>query len=133
MHSNSNLAKSMTHYNRTKELITWFLTIQFPALFSHVQHTNTTVAESFIELGWQLRFHHITSQRAENELTSLMNLINDITLTEEADVRTMRFSPHKKKSVKACYCAMNFGGVTVLGNSDIWNSLAPKNAKKLCG
>jgi hypothetical protein len=25
--SNSNFAKSMTHYNQTKELITWFLTI----------------------------------------------------------------------------------------------------------
>jgi hypothetical protein len=72
------------------------------------------------------RFRHITSQRAENELTSLMNLINDITLNEEADVRTMRFCPHKKKSVKACYYAMNFRGVTVLGNTDIWNSLASK-------
>jgi hypothetical protein len=26
-HSNSNLAKSMTHHNRTKELITWFLNL----------------------------------------------------------------------------------------------------------
>jgi hypothetical protein len=105
------------------------LSIQFPALFSHVQHPNMTVAESFTELGWQLRFCHITSQRAENELTSLMNLINDITLTEEAEVQTMRFGPHKKNSVKACYYAMNFGGVTVLSNSDIWNSLAPKKCK----
>jgi hypothetical protein len=24
---------------------------------------------------------------------------------------------------------MNFGGVTILGNLDIWNSLVPKNAK----
>jgi hypothetical protein len=32
------------------------LSIQFPALFSHVQHPNRTVAESFIENGWQLRF-----------------------------------------------------------------------------
>jgi hypothetical protein len=108
------------------------LSIQFPALFSHVQHPNMTVAESFTELGWQLRFCHITSQRAENELTSLMNLINDITLIEEAEVQTMRFGPHKKNSVKACYYAMNFGGVTIIGNSDIWNSLAPKNAKKMC-
>jgi hypothetical protein len=62
------------------------LLIQFPALFSHVQRPNTTIIESFTKLGWQLRFHHITSQRAENELTSLMNLINDITLNEEANV-----------------------------------------------
>jgi hypothetical protein len=61
-----------------------------------------------------------------------MNLINDITLTEEADVQTMRFGPHKKNSVKACYYAMNFGGVTILGNSGIWNSLAPKKCKKIC-
>jgi hypothetical protein len=73
------------------------LSIQFPALFSHVQHPNMTIAKSFTELGWQLRFCHITSQRVKNELTSLMNLINDITLTEEADVRTMRFGPHKNK------------------------------------
>jgi hypothetical protein len=26
-HSNSNLAKSMTHHNQTKELITWFLNL----------------------------------------------------------------------------------------------------------
>jgi hypothetical protein len=27
--SNSNLAKSMTHHNQTKELITWFLNLPF--------------------------------------------------------------------------------------------------------
>jgi hypothetical protein len=27
MHSNSNLAKSMTHHNQTKELTTWFLNL----------------------------------------------------------------------------------------------------------
>jgi hypothetical protein len=105
------------------------LLIQFPALFSHVQHPNMTVAESFIDLGWQLRFRHLTSQRVKNELTSLLNLINDVILNGEADERTMGFDPHKKNSVKACYYAMNFGGVTVLGNMDIWNSLAPKKCK----
>jgi hypothetical protein len=53
-----------------------------------------------------------------------MNLIGDITLNEEYDTRYMRFRPHKTFSVKACYYAINFGGATVLGNSDIWNSLA---------
>jgi hypothetical protein len=42
---------------------------------------------------------------------------------------SMRFGPYKKFSVKACYYAMNFGGVTVLGNTDIWNSLTPKKCK----
>jgi hypothetical protein len=51
-----------------------------------------------------------------------MNLIGDITLNGEPDSRSMRFGPHKKFSVKACYYAMNFGGVSVLGNTDIWNS-----------
>jgi hypothetical protein len=32
------------------------LSIQFLALFSHVQQTNITVAECFSEIGWQLRF-----------------------------------------------------------------------------
>jgi hypothetical protein len=40
----------------------------------------------------------------------------------------MRFRPHKNFSGKACYYALNIGGFTVLGNTDIWNSLAPKNA-----
>jgi hypothetical protein len=66
------------------------------------------------------------SDRAENELTALLDLISNITLNEEADSRSMRFRPHKKFSVKACHYAMNYGGVTVLGNSDIWNSLAPE-------
>jgi hypothetical protein len=41
------------------------LSIQFPALFSHVQLPNRIVAELFIENGWQLRFCHITSRRDE--------------------------------------------------------------------
>jgi hypothetical protein len=55
-----------------------------------------------------------------------MNLIEDITLNGEPNTQYMRFGPHKNFSVKACYYAMNYGGVTVLGNTDIWNSLAPK-------
>jgi hypothetical protein len=105
------------------------LSIQFPTLFSNVQQTNVTVAESFSEMGWQLRFQHITSLRAEQELDDLINIIGDITLSEEPDTRFMRFGPHKTFSVKACYYAMNCGGVTILGNSDIWNSLAPKKCK----
>jgi hypothetical protein len=31
----------------------------------------------------------------------------------------MRFVPPKNFSVKACYYLMNYGGVTVLGNTDI--------------
>jgi hypothetical protein len=85
------------------------------------------VVESFSEIGWQLRFCHITSQRAERELDALMDLIRDITLSEKPNIRNMRFGPHKNFSVKACYYAMNFGGVTVLGNKDIWNSLVHKN------
>jgi hypothetical protein len=109
------------------------LSTQFPALFSHVQHTNVTVAESFSENGWQLRFHHITSHRAERELDELFNLIGGITLNEGPGIRSMRFGPHKNFSVKAWYFAMNYGGVTVLGNTKIWNSLAQKNVKYLLG
>jgi hypothetical protein len=32
------------------------LSIQFLALFSHVQQPNRIVAESFSDIGWQLRF-----------------------------------------------------------------------------
>jgi hypothetical protein len=41
----------------------------------------------------------------------------------------MRFGPYKSFSVKACYFAMNYGGVTIFGNTEIWNSLAPKKCK----
>jgi hypothetical protein len=105
------------------------LSTQFPALFSHVQHTNVTVAESFSKNGWQLRFHHITSHRAERELDELFNLIGGITLNEGPDIRSMRFGPHKNFSVKAWYFAMNYGGVAVLGNTKIRNSLAQKKCK----
>jgi hypothetical protein len=33
--SNSNLAKSMTHHNQTKEWTTWFLKYKFPLKSSH--------------------------------------------------------------------------------------------------
>jgi hypothetical protein len=105
------------------------LSIQSPSLFSHVQQTNITVAECFSEMGWQLRFRHITSHMAKQELNDLINIIGDITLSEEPDTRFMRFGPHKTFLVKACYYAMNYGGVTVLGNSEIWNSLALKKCK----
>jgi hypothetical protein len=71
------------------------LSTQFSAPFSHVQHTNVTVAESFSENGWQLRFRHITSHKAEIELEALLNLIGGITLNGEPDIRSMRFGPHK--------------------------------------
>jgi hypothetical protein len=60
-----------------------------------------------------------------------MNIVGDITLSEESDTRFTRFGPHKTFSFKACYYAMNYGGVTVLGNSEIWNSLALKKCKNL--
>jgi hypothetical protein len=103
------------------------------ALFSHIQQINVTVVEPFSEIGWQLRFCHITSQIAERELDALMDLIGDITLSEKPNIRNMRFEPHKNFSVKTCYYAMNFGGVTVLGNTNICNSLAQKNVKYLLG
>jgi hypothetical protein len=109
------------------------LSTQFLALFSHVQHTNVIIAKSFSENGWQLRFRHITSHRAKRELDELFNLIGGITLNEGPDIRSMRFGSHKNFSVKACYFAMNYGGVTVLGNTEIWNSLAPKNINYLLG
>jgi hypothetical protein len=106
------------------------LAVQFPALFSLVQKPNGTVADSFSELGWQLHFRHITSQRAGRELRDLLNRLNVVSLNEEADVRIMRFGPNKHFSVKAFYhYAMNFGGVTCLGNSEISTSLAPKKYK----
>jgi hypothetical protein len=91
------------------------------------------IAKSFSENGWQLRFRHITSHRAKRELDELFNLIGGITLNEGPDIRSMRFGSHKNFSVKACYFAMNYGGVTVLGNTEIWNSLAPKNISYLLG
>jgi hypothetical protein len=45
----------------------------------------------------------------------------------------MRFGPPKNFLVKACYYIMNYGGVTVLVNTDIWNLPAPKNIKNLRG
>jgi hypothetical protein len=65
------------------------LSIQFPTLFSHIQHPNRTVVESFTENGWQLRFRHITFRRAERELDNLMDLIDGIILNDEADTRSL--------------------------------------------
>jgi hypothetical protein len=93
---------------------------QFPALYTHVQNPNGKVADSS-ELGWQLRLRHITSQRAERELLMLLNMLSDISLNKEADVRMMRFRPSKHFFIKACYYAMNFflGGGDMSGNLDL--------------
>jgi hypothetical protein len=105
------------------------LSIQYPALFSHVRNPNTTVAEAYTGIGWQLRLNHITSQRAENEMLQLLDRIANVELNEESDLRYMRFGPEKHFSVKGCYYALNFGGVTCSGNSEIWNSWPPKKCK----
>jgi hypothetical protein len=52
-----------------------------------------------------------------------------VVLNEEDDMRQMRFGPGKEFSVKNWNNAVNFGGTTCLGNSEIWNSLAPKKSK----
>jgi hypothetical protein len=102
------------------------LSIQYPALFSHVQNPNITVAESCTELGWQIRLRHLTSLRAENEL---LNRLEQISLREEPDERYMRFGPDKKFLVKGCYHALNFGGTTIPGHKEVWDSWAPKKCK----
>jgi hypothetical protein len=71
------------------------LSIQYPALF-YMFKMHVTVAECFTKNGWQLRFRHTTSQRADNELLALMSRIENISLNEEADTRFMRFGPDKK-------------------------------------
>jgi hypothetical protein len=95
------------------------LSIQLPTLFSHVQNANISVADSYSDIGWQLRFRHLTSQRAEIELNQLLNQIGEVTLNDGPDIRSMRFGPNKHFSVKACYYAMNFRGVSCLGNEEI--------------
>jgi hypothetical protein len=55
--SNSNLAKSMTHHNQTKEQITWFLrrTLKLPK-YGHLKRsvwsleTNTSLPQEFLEI-----------------------------------------------------------------------------------
>jgi hypothetical protein len=105
------------------------LSIQFPALFSHVQNPNLTVADCRSEIGWQIRIRPITSNQADSELTRLMNLLENVELNANADKRFMRFGPTKHFSVKGCYFALNVGETTYLGNNEIWSSLAPKKCK----
>jgi hypothetical protein len=73
----------------------WFgnkpLSIQYPTLFSHVQNSNINVADAYSEIGWQLRFRHITTHRAEKELISLLHELENVTLTEVPDECFMRF------------------------------------------
>jgi hypothetical protein len=63
----------------------------------------------------------------------LSNLIDGISLNGETDVHSMRFGVYKNFLVKTCYYAMNYEVVTVLGNTDFWSSLAPKNVRSLHG
>jgi hypothetical protein len=105
------------------------LSVQFPALFSHVQSSNVLVADCCTDNGWMLRFRHITFHRAQEELGLLLDRLNLVSLSEESDEQFMRFGPNKNFSVKNCYYALNFGGVSCVGNREIWNSFAPKKCK----
>jgi hypothetical protein len=81
----------------------------------------------------QFRLRHITSHSEDNELIELLNRLENINLNDIPDKCFMRFGPTKNFSVKGCYHAINFGGTSALGNTEIWNSLAPKNARFLHG
>jgi hypothetical protein len=84
------------------------LSEQYLTLFSHVQRCNLMVVDAYSEIGWRLCFRHISSQRAEGELTALLARLDGVVLNEEPDTRQMRFGPGKEFSVKNCYYAMNF-------------------------
>jgi hypothetical protein len=96
------------------------LSDQYPALFSHVQKLNIFVTDSFIKTGWELRFRHLTSQRAEVELLELLDCLGNIELTGAQDERSLRFGPSKKFPLKGVLCQ---------GNSKIWIFWAPKKCK----
>jgi hypothetical protein len=81
------------------------------------------------EIGWHLRLRHITSHHADNELIELLNMLENVILSDIPDKRFMRFGPTKNFSVKGCYHALNFRGTSIMGNSEIWSSLAPKKCK----
>jgi hypothetical protein len=90
---------------------------------------NSLVADCHTDSGWTLRFRHITSHRAEVELGLLLESLDRVSLSDNPDERFIRFGPDKSFSVKNCYYALNFGGVSYAGNQEIWNSLAPKKCK----
>jgi hypothetical protein len=95
------------------------LSIQYPALFSHVQNPNLTVADCRSDFGWQIRIHHITSNQAESELNRLLSQLDRVDLNDSPDKRFMRFGPTKHFLV-LLFCfktleeshALNFGGTT---------------------
>jgi hypothetical protein len=72
---------------------------------------------------------HITSHRAEEELSILLDRLDQVSLTGEPDRRFMRFGPNKNFSVKSCYYALNFVGISCVGNQKIWSSFAPQKCK----
>jgi hypothetical protein len=63
------------------------LSIQFPALFSHVQNPNVSVVDCYSENRWVLRMGHLTSHRAEEELGILLDRLDQVSLTGEPNQR----------------------------------------------
>jgi hypothetical protein len=92
------------------------LSTQFPAIFSHVENPNATVADCHSENGWGLRFRHITSHRAQKELVLLLDRLDHVSLSNAPDERVMRIGPDKNFFVKNCYDAFNFGGIYCASN-----------------
>jgi hypothetical protein len=90
-----------------------------PCSFSHVQTLNISVDDCFSDNGWALRFRHITSHRAEEELGFLLDRLDHVILSDDLDVRFMRFSHDKNFLVNSCYYALNFGGTLCAGNQEI--------------
>jgi hypothetical protein len=82
--------------------------------------------ECYSNENWLIRVNHLTSIRSENEVRNLLLRLGNVSLSDQEDQRFMRWGDQRKFSVKACYQAMNFGRTICQGNSEIWNSLAPK-------
>jgi hypothetical protein len=105
------------------------LFIQYPALFSHVQSPNATIADCFSKNGWVLRLRHIMAHTADQEMGLLLARLDQVALSDGRDDRFMHFGPDKNFLVKSCYYTLSFGGVSCAGNQEIWSSLAPKKCK----
>jgi hypothetical protein len=61
----------------------------------------------------------ISPRIEQNEMMTLLDQLDSVSLNEGPDESFMRFGPTKHFSVKSCYQAMNWGGVICLGNSEI--------------
>lgn len=111
----------------------WFgntsLAHSYPSLYDNVIAKHVTVKEALVDLNLHFEFISPPSGVVLHQLTKLHNSLLNITLDDNIDSISWRWSQDNKFSVKSLYSWIEFGGIIDHTFDSIWNSSIPLKIK----